>query len=156
MLTLEALRVRLLEAAGEARERHIDNRLDEYAVLRAEVEAVLEQLRAWYTRDASPFNDKLLADIRTAKICARIITRADLDREAVGRERRSIVSAHESFLRGRGLPNRGTRLGPGHRRVAHCYNCKRHIDNAADVECMACGWIVCKCGACGCGYSGAA
>ena len=65
----------------------------------------------------------------------------------------SIAAAHEAFLRSRGLVNQGTRLGLGRRRVTHCYNCKRHLDNAFDVACAACGWIICACGACGCGYA---
>lgn len=40
------------------------------------------------------------------------------------------------------------------RRVTHCYACKHDLDNAIDVECVACSWILCSCGACGCGYSG--
>jgi hypothetical protein len=26
------------------------------------------------------------------------------------------------------------------------------LDNAVDVECVACDWIICVCGACGCGF----
>lgn len=40
------------------------------------------------------------------------------------------------------------------RRVRHCYVCKQDIDNSVDFECVACDWILCTCGACGCGYSG--
>jgi len=155
MPTIDALRSRMLDIAGVAREQHIDKQLDQYAASRAEVEAILEHLRDHYKRDATPFDEKFLGDIRTAKLYARIITRADLDREAIQCERQSIVTAHGAFLRGRGLVNRGTRLGLGHRRVTRCFNCKRQLDNDVDVECSACGWIVCHCGACGCGYSGA-
>ena len=35
-----------------------------------------------------------------------------------------------------------------------CYSCKEELDNSVDLECSNCGWIVCICGACGCGYSG--
>lgn len=38
-------------------------------------------------------------------------------------------------------------------RVSHCYECGEELDNAVDVECRACNWILCGCGACGCGYS---
>lgn len=38
------------------------------------------------------------------------------------------------------------------RRVTHCYSCKSRLDNSTNVECMSCGWILCPCGACGCGY----
>jgi len=37
------------------------------------------------------------------------------------------------------------------RRTARCWNCHRFLDNYAEFECLACGWILCKCGACGCG-----
>lgn len=153
MRTLDVLRSRMLEVAGRAREQHIDKQVGAYAESRKEVEAILEQLRELYKQDAAPFDEKFLGDIRTAKLCSRTITRSDLDRETVERERQSIVTAHEAFLRNRGLVNRGTRLGLGHRRVTHCYNCKCHLDNAVDVECATCGWIICGCGACGCGYA---
>lgn len=39
-------------------------------------------------------------------------------------------------------------------RVSHCYSCKKDLDNTVDVECVSCGWILCRCGACGCGWSG--
>jgi hypothetical protein len=35
---------------------------------------------------------------------------------------------------------------------AHCYSCKSLLTNATELECASCGWILCKCGACGCGY----
>jgi hypothetical protein len=143
--TADALRDKLLVVAGQAREQHIDKQTEAYARSRAEVEGILEQLRQLYRCDASPFDERFLADIRSAKICARIITGATLDREA-------IKAAHASFLRKRGLEDRGTRPGFGHRRLTHCYGCKHDLDNEVDVECVACGWIVCRCGACGCGY----
>lgn len=39
-------------------------------------------------------------------------------------------------------------------RVSHCYSCKKTVDNTVDVECVSCSWILCRCGACGCGWSG--
>jgi hypothetical protein len=39
-------------------------------------------------------------------------------------------------------------------RVTYCYICGSKLDNALDKECGRCGWIVCSCGACGCGYKG--
>lgn len=44
--------------------------------------------------------------------------------------------------------------GGWRRRFAHCYVCHAHLDNSSDVECVSCGWILCACGACGCGYLG--
>jgi hypothetical protein len=155
MVNLGALRTRLLGVAALARQQHIDKQMDAYAGSREEVEAILEQMREVYKQDAAPFDESFLGDMRTAKLCARIITRTDLDWDTVRRERQSIVAAHEAFLRKCGLMNPGTRLGLGHRRLTPCYNCKRDLDSAVDVECTACGWIICGCGACSCGYVGA-
>ena len=38
-------------------------------------------------------------------------------------------------------------------RTTHCYQCKDELDNSIHLECNICHWIICKCGACGCGYS---
>lgn len=38
-------------------------------------------------------------------------------------------------------------------RVTHCYNCDRYLESGLFLECSICGWLVCSCGACGCGYS---
>jgi hypothetical protein len=35
-------------------------------------------------------------------------------------------------------------------RVTHCYRCKRHLKTSLANECDNCGWIKCRCGACGC------
>jgi hypothetical protein len=83
---------------------------------------------------------------------------AQIDIEAEWRrmeaERQAVVDAHQRFLACRGLPLASTRRSSGRlRRVTHCYNCKSNLDNAVDVECEACGWIICSCGACGCGYT---
>jgi hypothetical protein len=43
-------------------------------------------------------------------------------------------------------------MGARPRRVTHCYSCKGRLDNSIDIECVACGWILCGCGACGCGF----
>lgn len=34
----------------------------------------------------------------------------------------------------------------------HCYACKDELDSSIDLQCTACRWILCDCGACGCGY----
>jgi hypothetical protein len=38
-------------------------------------------------------------------------------------------------------------------RHTHCYSCRESLSSSVDLECIACGWILCQCGACGCGYS---
>jgi hypothetical protein len=67
--------------------------------------------------------------------------------------RGSLEDRHKKFLRDRGLPDCGIRPATVHERhrVTHCWSCKEHLDNSVDLECAACGWIICGCGACGCG-----
>lgn len=45
------------------------------------------------------------------------------------------------------------KVAPKRHRVTHCYNCKKGLDNKLFFECTACQWIICTCGACGCGYN---
>jgi len=39
------------------------------------------------------------------------------------------------------------------KRLTHCYNCYESLDSDSFLECNACRWMVCSCGACGCGYA---
>ena len=39
-------------------------------------------------------------------------------------------------------------------REAHCWSCRSKINNRLYLECSICSWIVCPCGACGCGWQG--
>jgi hypothetical protein len=39
-------------------------------------------------------------------------------------------------------------------RRAHCWNCGENLSTRLDYVCDKCGWILCKCGACGCNYPG--
>jgi len=61
---------------------------------------------------------------------------------------------HQEFLNSLGVNYLGimpTDIAVKHR-VTHCYNCKENLDNNINIECNACHWIICECGACGCGY----
>ena len=64
-------------------------------------------------------------------------------------------SKHREFLRSKNIENAEDfeirRSQESHRKT-HCYNCKTSLDNYIDYECTSCGWIICSCGACGCGF----
>ncbi len=63
-----------------------------------------------------------------------------------------LIERHKYFLAKRKLPYKGINDSISRKhRVTHCYVCKEHLDNLVDLECSACGWIICTCGACGCG-----
>jgi len=60
---------------------------------------------------------------------------------------------HEAHLQKHGLSSAGTkkREATGPARFTHCWSCKQNIDSFSFLECSRCGWILCNCGACGCG-----
>ena len=65
------------------------------------------------------------------------------------------IENHQNFLKNKGLQYHGVAARNVNKfhRVTHCYSCKDSLDNEIDSECAACRWIICECGACGCGYS---
>jgi hypothetical protein len=93
----------------------------------------------------------------------RLVDSWNINRESIlakEREERHRVLAkereerHRAFLKARNVLYQGVRETnkPRLQRVTHCWSCKGHLDNSINVECVACGWILCDCGACGCGY----
>lgn len=71
--------------------------------------------------------------------------------------RETLPERHRQFIEGRRVEFKGLRPITRTHRVSHCYVCKTIVDNAVDLECISCGWIVCtECAACGCGYTGVA
>lgn len=38
-------------------------------------------------------------------------------------------------------------------RSSVCHRCKSPVQAQGSLQCNACGWIICSCGACGCGYT---
>lgn len=71
-------------------------------------------------------------------------------------QREQLPEIHKARMAREGLPYHGIRKRTGSdRRITHCYSCKSALDNIVDIECAACGWIICRiCAACGCGYAG--
>ncbi len=65
----------------------------------------------------------------------------------------AIETRHRKFLKDKGISYPGTKKPGKRKRATNCYSCKKHLDNDIDKECRACGWIICFCGACGCGYA---
>lgn len=64
---------------------------------------------------------------------------------------RSLNMDHLSRL---GIGNSEYRLRAGHldERTTRCWACKHLLDSRQELEHVLCGWIICSCGACGCGY----
>src|SRR5882724_2063750 len=70
------------------------------------------------------------------------------------RTQEALIQYHKEFLAERNLPYTGIRIRSVEkaRRETKCYNCGLSLDSTIDAECTACGWILCFCGACGCGH----
>lgn len=74
-------------------------------------------------------------------------------RESEEKRTKIVRRRHIKFLKERGCDFRGVSSTSGSAsRNTHCYECKMSIDDKWFESCMACGWIICECGACGCGY----
>lgn len=71
-------------------------------------------------------------------------------------ERKEIEQLHKDYLLKLGIKYNGVFLSNQAKnfRRTHCYKCKEILDNSFYLECNTCRWIICRCGACGCGYSG--
>ena len=81
----------------------------------------------------------------------------NIKRERLVQEKiRLLKDNHKSFLLRKGLdPDIRFLISlntPNRRRITHCYQCRSHLDEAQDWNCSVCRWILCPCGACGCGY----
>ena len=70
------------------------------------------------------------------------------------RDKDSLIQYHKEFLAERGIPYVGIKLNTNRAstREASCYNCGSLLDSSLDAGCKACGWMLCFCGACGCGH----
>ena len=68
-------------------------------------------------------------------------------------DRHDQLDRHARCLKSLGLPYMGA--GPSTswgNRWARCWACHHPLGSATDLECYACHWILCRCGACGCAY----
>lgn len=69
------------------------------------------------------------------------------------RHRENAIERHREYLLKHGKQYSGVaQSGNRKHRVTHCYSCKAELDSALYIECNACNWLICYCGACGCGY----
>jgi hypothetical protein len=62
--------------------------------------------------------------------------------------------AHKLHLEKQGInpPSMSTRPHQGVHRETGCWSCRQVLDSDDDMACAVCGWLLCDCGACGCGY----
>lgn len=101
------------------------------------VEALVKKYRSW-----KKFYSSRLKKLIKVKPYSFVAVKKEAENE------------HRSKLEKLGLPFKGISFNSKKsHRATHCWDCKEALDSYIDLECNACGWILCKCGACGCGYS---
>ena len=126
--------------AGEYRRQH-EKEKQEKERLAAEEESRLERIRA-----------------------------AEAQREVACRRMWSVLCPTQSFDLGRAAnlyrtweaySDRSENPGPmartvqihrGYPRSSVCYDCGEPVSSESELQCVPCGWLICYCGACGCGY----
>ena len=73
------------------------------------------------------------------------------NQKAIEFKREKTITLHKTRLNNLHLPYRGTKKSTTQSRTANCWACWSALNNYCDDECCVCGWIICQCGACGCG-----
>lgn len=66
---------------------------------------------------------------------------------------KNLTEKHQHRLESLGIEYKGVRRNLNViQRATICWKCKNSLNSEIDLECIVCGWILCSCGACGCGY----
>jgi ABC-type ATPase with predicted acetyltransferase domain len=76
--------------------------------------------------------------IRRELASLRLQVRSYEDEERLIWELRTAIAEYKRWLAGR--------------KVTRCYRCKLYLDSLSEEPCADCGWLRCRCGACGCSY----
>ena len=115
----------------------------------SESDAAIFEYYSWKAKHADDFLHK--EPLRLAKEEQRLVAAEERTRAAEER----IRAAHRQRLEALGIDLTSIDLHsvePRQHRITHCYACKSHLDSEVFLQCSACQWIICNCGACGCGY----
>jgi len=98
-------------------------------------------------RIASPDNLELVT--RDVLISAKTVNNISVPENLSLEERHKFIL--ESYgIEWKGICTASKKRDVSRQRVTHCWFCKHPLDSSVDKECVACGWILCQCGACGC------
>ena len=92
-----------------------------------------------------------------AFIAGELLTKAQEEKNSASdpllSEQQSRIERHKEFLEKLGKTGHAKLIEPRSNRATHCYVCKSNLSSKSNLECTNCSWLICKCGACGCGYS---
>ncbi len=112
------------------------------------IERVLEKLRdAYKANELSPEQITQITNLKSSE-------KYNKAREALYE---FLDKRHAEYCTKKGIARQGARRAVTRRadmfeRTPHCYQCKGELNSRINMECDACGWLICWCGACGCSY----
>ena len=134
----------------------------------SESDAAIHEYYSWKAKHADEFLHK--ETLRLAEEEQRLVAAEERNRVAEERNRAQrlvaaeertraaeerIRAAHRQRLEALGIDPTSIDLHSvalRQHRTTRCYACKCHLDSEVFLQCSACQWIICSCGACGCGY----
>jgi len=62
-----------------------------------------------------------------------------------------LTERHAAFIAPFRRPAAPDRARVSVSRRSYCWKCKEAVSSSANKQCEDCGWLICSCGACGCG-----
>ena len=143
---LTQIQIRLAAEAAEAAEKAAEKAAEAAENRRKAEEQRIQKAISYLDSNQIPYSHVERGDLPSF---AENIKRERLEEE-------EIKDNHKSFLLRKDLdPDIRFLISlntPNRRRITHCYQCRSHLDEAQHWNCSVCRWIVCPCGACGCGY----
>lgn len=104
--------------------------------------------------DVYVVSERKLSTFKTKVLRSRIQPNGMTDAEALNALAEfdgPVVENHSAYLGRIGKPAANLQeASSSYLRTTQCHRCTSPIDTDFNLECAACGWIVCNCGACGC------
>lgn len=99
---------------------------------------------AWHEKNGEEFLQQDRERVRSEMaICAKKIET----------QQAATIVRHKNYLVKLGISYEGVQpLDVNKHRATNCYACRSHLDSSINLQCAACKWLICECGACGCGY----
>jgi hypothetical protein len=122
-----------------------------HPVIGKEKDAAICKYMAWKKEYSESFIEEV---IERQEISKQKAIQKHKEQKAIQKHKeQKAIQKHKEHLIEIGKPYSGVNLKTTKlHRVTHCYSCKKKLDSHFHIECNACGWLICECGACGCGY----
>ncbi len=130
------------------------NKMEEYekGFARARLKPVIDEKRnqavesylVWYQKNGEKF-----LQVDCERVRRELAKRSEIYNEIDAAE----IELHEKYIDSLDVLYPVTQnVEVNNQRATHCYLCKNNLDTNINIQCASCGWLICTCGACGCGY----